>query len=253
VAFELRAPREPSTSMTTRFASAGLSPPRRSLSFARLSSSCDSAARSSRLHLAAQLLAVVVVAALGELLFQLLDAVAQRITLVAVAHAAILPPPRGRCPAHRIQSCQEAATPPQMGAHPPQCCRFLATMPTFARYAAPMDEIPQVPGFGFQFVVMLVGALALVVSGALVRNAVARGERGVAIDFALGSEHWLLVPIGLLMLLVLYPFQRDAAGRRLPPAPYLAFLISAAQFFGPLLLWAWWYGDIPGVAPLGAG
>jgi hypothetical protein len=116
-----------------------------------------------------------------------------------------------------------------------------------------MDEIPQIPWFGFQFALVLIGAVALIVSGALVRNAVARGERGAAIDFALGSYHWLLVPIGFVMLLGLYPLQRDAYGRRLALGPYLAFLISTALFFGPLLLWAWWYGDIPGVAPLGAG
>jgi hypothetical protein len=115
-----------------------------------------------------------------------------------------------------------------------------------------VDEIPRVPYFGLQFALMIFGALLLLISGALVRNALDKGRQGLAINLALESREWFLVPIGFAMLIVLYPFKRDRYGERFALRPYLLFLLSCVLFFGPLVFWAWWYGDIPGVAALGA-
>ena len=106
------------------------------------------------------------------------------------------------------------------------------------------------PYFKLSFVVMLLGAVAFLVGGALTRNVVVSRTKGTSwIDAALESGSVALAALGVFCLLWKYP--RIARRRHLPLYPYLLFIAGGVVFGGILLFWALWYGQVPGISALG--
>ena len=107
------------------------------------------------------------------------------------------------------------------------------------------DDVSERPAhFGITFAVMLLGIPVFLLGAAILRNAVVEGPHAKRsfVDALLKSDSYLAF-LGLFVLLAYYPVLARKRGLLL--WPYMAFLAGSLMFFGPMLYWAWWHGQLP--------